>query len=115
MSELIANKKDLFDIILDPDNTENIIITNSCGKEITFEQIAVIPYCDGRRIYCVLKPLCKIDGVGDDEVLIFRLSRRNGKGVITEESNLKLAMEVFDKYRTLWKTEYLESRRKARH
>ena len=57
---------DLLDVLLDQDNKEPIVLMDENGKQMTFEQVAVIPYevRKDKRLYCVLKPLDKIEEIG---------------------------------------------------
>ena len=64
--ELVA--VDLLDVLLDPDNREPLAFVDDDGKVLTFEQVAVIPHDDKngeRQLFTVLKPLDKIEGVGE--------------------------------------------------
>ena len=44
---------------------------NEKGEKISFEQIAVIPLEE--RIFAILKPIEKTEGVGEDEALVFEV------------------------------------------
>ena len=35
---------DILDVLLDQDNKEPIVLVDEAGKQLTFEQVAVIPY-----------------------------------------------------------------------
>ena len=52
---------DILDVILDENNTDELILQNEQGKQIRFEQVSVIPY--NEKIYVILKPIDKIEGV----------------------------------------------------
>ena len=58
-----AKPVDLLDILLDQDNKDPIILMDESGKQLTFEQVAVIPYevRKEKRLYCVLKPVDHIE------------------------------------------------------
>ena len=91
---------DIVDVLLDEDNKDPIILVDGNGKKITFEQIAVIPFND--KLYCVLKPVDKIDGVADDEAIVFYVQEEAGKApVLMVETDEKVAMDVFDEYYNL--------------
>ena len=71
------------------------------GKQMTFEQVAVIPYevRKEKRLYCVLKPLDKIEGIGDDEAIVFLVDTDDkGNSIIRIEEDEEIAIAVFDKY-----------------
>lgn len=91
---------DIIDILLDEDNKDPIVLVDGQGKKLSFEQIAVIPYND--KIYCVLKPIDKIENVQDDEAIVFFVDEQEGKEpVLMVETDEKVAMDVFDEYYNL--------------
>ena len=91
---------DIIDILLDEDNKDPIVLVDGQGKKLSFEQIAVIPY--NNKIYCVLKPIDKIENVQDDEAIVFFVDEQEGKeSVLMVETDEKVAMDVFDEYYNL--------------
>lgn len=91
---------DIIDILLDEDNKDPIVLVDGQGKKLSFEQIAVIP-CNN-KIYCVLKPIDKIENVQDDEAIVFFVDEQEGKEpVLMVETDEKVAMDVFDEYYNL--------------
>lgn len=98
----VENKPvDLLDVLLDQDNKDPIILLDEKGRQITFEQVAVIPYGtdDDKKLYCVLKPLDKIEGINDDEAIVFLVDEdANGNTILKVEDNEEVAISVFDKY-----------------
>lgn len=90
----------ILDILLDEDNKEPIVLVDSEGRKLSFEQIAVIPY--NEKVYCVLKPIDQIDNVADDEAIVFYVDEREGQEpVLLVETDEKVAMDVFDEYYNL--------------
>ena len=92
---------DLLDVLLDQDNKEPIVLMDENGKQMTFEQVAVIPYevRKDKRHYCVLKPLDKIEGIGEDEAIVFLVDTDDqGNSIIKIEEDEEIAIAVFDKY-----------------
>lgn len=92
---------DLLDVLLDQDNREPIVLMDEKGKQLTFEQVAVIPHevRKENRLYVVLKPLDKIDGIGEDEAIVFLVDTDEaGNSVIRVEEDEEIAIAVFDKY-----------------
>lgn len=92
---------DLLDVLLDQDNKEPIVLMDENGKQMTFEQVAVIPYevRKDKRLYCVLKPLDKIEGIGEDEAIVFLVDTDDqGNSIIKIEEDEEIAIAVFDKY-----------------
>ena len=62
-----------YEMIIDPECMDNIVITNSKGTTFEFEQIALIPLHDTG--YAILKPLNpELFNLKDDEPLIFKLN-----------------------------------------
>ena len=92
---------DILDVLLDQDNKEPIVLMDEKGKQITFEQVAVIPYevRKEKRLYCVLKPIDKIEGISEDEAIVFFVdSDDEGNSIIKVEEDEEVAIAVFDKY-----------------
>lgn len=95
------NKVDLLDVLLDQENRDPIVLMDESGKQMTFEQVAVIPYevRKEKRLYCVLKPLDKIEGIADDEAIVFLVDTDDeGNSIIRIEEDEEVAISVFDKY-----------------
>ena len=103
VSKQVEKKKeyrDIIDILLDEDNKDPIVLVDSNGKKLSFEQIAVIPHND--KIYCVLKPIDKIENVQDDEAIVFYVDEKEGQEpTLMVETDEKVAMDVFDEYYNL--------------
>lgn len=59
------------DALYDENNNDAIILLNEKGEEIAFEQIALIPILE--KTYVILKPIQPIEGVGEDEGLVFSI------------------------------------------
>lgn len=59
----------ILDILFDEDNTDPIVLQGGDGRKIAFEQVAVIPMKE--KAYCMLRPLEEVEGVGENEGLIF--------------------------------------------
>lgn len=99
---------DLLDVLLDEDDCDPITLMDSTGKEIDFEQVAVIPHeIEGKRfLFVVLKPLDEIPGIADDEALVFRADTDiRGNTILILEENESIAIDVFDKYYDLLEAE----------
>ena len=91
---------DVLDILLDPDNTDPIIlIDEKNNKKITFEQVAIVPYND--KIYTVLKPVDKIENVADDEAIVFYVDETVKPSVLRVEEDEQTAIKIFDEYYNL--------------
>lgn len=99
-AEKEAQQENILDILLDEDNKDPIVLVDNTGRRLTFEQIAVIPY--NEKIYCVLKPVDKIENVQDDEAIVFFVDEQEGREpVLMVETDEKTAINVFDEYYNL--------------
>ncbi len=88
---------DILDILLDENNDEPISLFDEDDKEIQFEQVAIIPEND--NIYAILKPIDDIDGVNDDEAIVFLVDYdENGNPYLVVEKDEPTAIKIFDKY-----------------
>lgn len=102
MSE--KEKVNAIDAIFDENNTENVVLYNADDEAVEFEQIAIIPLGDSD--YAILKPVVPLDGMTDDEAIVFELSE-------TEDEERQLIMtqdadvidKVFDIYEKLFEEE----------
>jgi len=64
-------EKSVFEQLLDPKDSSNIVIYDEANKPVEFEQIALIPVKE--NVYVILKPVKKMEGVGEDEAIVFAL------------------------------------------
>lgn len=100
---------DLLDVLLDRENRDPILLMDENGRQLAFEQVAVIPYDvqgQDRKLYVVLKPIDKIDGIADDEAVVFVCDTdKAGNTVLRLEENEEVAIDVFDKYYDLLEEE----------
>lgn len=87
---------DLLDVLLDPDNKAPLYMRDGNGRQLAFEQVAVIPR--GSELYCILKPLDRLAGVADDEAIVFRVAKDGGKDILVVEDDEEAAIAVFDEY-----------------
>lgn len=102
---------DLLDVLLDENNTAPIYMYDETGRQLKFEQVAVIPY-GGEDLYCILKPLTELEGIADDEAIVFKIDEdENGEAILRVEANEQIAISVFDQYYNL--VEESEKEKKA--
>lgn len=97
---------DLLDRFLDSNDTDPIVLLDEYGREMRFEQVAVIPHeKNGKKeLYVLLKPLDKIQGIKDDEMIVFVTDTdENGNTVIRVEEDINIWREVYKKYLELLK------------
>lgn len=94
-------KVDLLDVLLDENNTAPIIMYDEKGNALKFDQVAVIPYGE-EDLYCILKPITKIEGIKDDEAIVFLVTEdENGEAVLKVEDREDVAISIFDQYYNL--------------
>lgn len=86
------------DALYDEENNDVIILMNERGEEIAFEQIALIPL--GGATYAILKPVRPLEGVGEDEGLVFaiRTNPENGREYLELIVDEKVIDDVFKIY-----------------
>lgn len=97
----IESHRDLLDMLLDKDNKDPIILMDEKGRMIAFEQVAIIPHDKKgeRTLFVVLKPITEIDGVADDEAIVFYVGAdKNGDMCLRVEDDELIAIEIFNKY-----------------
>lgn len=83
------------DILLDEDNSENIILYGEDGEAIECEQIAIIEL-DGVT-YALLHPL-DAEGLADDEALVFAIDESGDEPLLRLEDNEDIIDAVFEEY-----------------
>ncbi|MBR4271016.1 MAG: DUF1292 domain-containing protein [Clostridia bacterium] len=87
--------------LLDKDNNDPITLYDENEKPVEFEQIAIIPLKD--KLYAILKPLHQMDGVADDEAIVFSFEEDDNSEdqlLVMEESDA-IIDEVFEIYNKL--------------
>lgn len=87
---------DVLDILLDEENDSPITMYNEKDEKVLFEQVAVIPM-DG-KIYAILKPQDEMEGVANDEALVFYVEEREYGSELIVETDEEKAIKVFDEY-----------------
>lgn len=92
------------DALFDENNTGNITLFNEKNEPVEFEQIAIIPLVG--KVYAILKPTAKIDGVKDDEAFVFEVveDEENGDTLKLVEED-KIIDTVFIEYNKLLNTD----------
>ncbi len=96
MAEEIKNP---IDCLYDEDNNDAIVLFNEKGEEIAFEQIALIP--QPTKTYAILKPIKPMEGVGEDEGLVFSIETSNEDNqeylvLVTDEDVIDEVFKVYD-------------------
>ena len=65
----MSNYEKYVDRLFDESNDEKIYVKDNEGKEIEFEQVAVVDFEE--RYYAILHPTGSVEGVNEDEALVF--------------------------------------------
>ena len=98
MSEQMEN--DPIHRLLDPKDNDPIVLYDENDNKVEFEQIALIPLED--RLYAILKPAKKMEGVADDEAIVFSFQEDDEQApVLVVEENDKTIDKVFEIYNQL--------------
>lgn len=88
---------DIIAALLDENNTDPISLYNGDDDLVEFKQIAVIPYDD--RLYCILKPMEHMEGVADDEAVVFYIDQdEDSDDIITMVTDGEIIDAVFNIY-----------------
>ena len=94
------------DMLLDENNNDNIKLFNENNEEIEFEQIALVPI-DGKT-YAILKPAAVMEGVAEDEALVFVIDEVDGEECLVIVEDDKLIDRVFADYYEMLKAEGID-------
>ena len=95
------------DALFDENNNDAIILSNENGEEIAFEQVAIIPISE--TVYAILKPVNPMEGVGEDEGLVFSIEKNEeGEEYLALTVDEDIIDAVFTVYETLVAAEYEE-------
>ena len=86
------NYEKYVDRLFDDNNFEPVVIKDNDGKDVEFDQVAVVDF-EG-SYYAVLAPITKLEGVGEDEVLIFKIDEEKDQLVFLEDE--KIADSIID-------------------
>lgn len=90
--------KDPIAQLLDDKNTENVVLYDTKGKPIEFEQVARIELDEYEEIFVILIPVTKIPGVEEGEGVVFSLDAQNGSlDVVEDQSVIDQVLEAYMK------------------
>lgn len=84
------------EMLMDENNKDNIILLDPDQNEIEFEQVAIIPL--DAKLYAVLKPVTEMEGVADDEALVFGVEEIDGQDCLVMVEDDKIIDDVFKGY-----------------
>ena len=89
MKELTVLQK-----LLDDENCDNVTLYDEEGKELEFEQIALIPL--EAALYAILRPADPMEGLEEDEALVFLIDEEEEMVTLITDEDLGAA--VFREY-----------------
>ncbi len=110
-----AAQVDLLDVLLDKDNKDPITLMDEKGKQLSFEQIAMIVHevKKEKKLFAILKPVDKIEGIGENEAIVFLVDQdKNGNTILKIEEDEDVAIDVFDDYYDLLEEEMTKQKQK---
>ena len=96
-------EKTVIEKLLDENNNDNIILYDENNNQTEFEQVAIIPLND--KLYAILKPATKIEGVNEDEALVFVLEETDDEESLVICDDFKVVDKVFEEYYKLLREE----------
>ena len=99
---------DVLDVLLDEENRDPIVLMDEKGKQLEFEQVAMIVHeVEGEKnLFAILKPISKIDGIADNEAIVFRVDEtEEGSTALVIEQDEEIAIAVFNDYYDLLEKE----------
>ncbi|MEG1751563.1 MAG: hypothetical protein RR140_01120 [Clostridia bacterium] len=89
--------QNILDILLDEDNENPVTLRDENDIKYVFDQVAIITLEE--KLYAILKPVTKIDGVADDEAIAFEIKENAEDDVSLEKvSSEQENIAVFDEY-----------------
>ena len=120
MSKKVENKEevqpvDLLDILLDKENKDPITLMDEKGKQISFEQIAMIVHevKKEKKLFAILKPVDKIEDLNNNDAIVFLVDQdKDGNTVLKIEEDEDVAIDVFDEYYDLLEEEMSKQKEK---
>lgn len=74
------------DRLFDENNDDRIFVKDNDGKEIEFEQVAVVDFEE--HYYAVLHATTPIDGVAEDEALVFLIDEDKDQLIYVEDERV---------------------------
>ena len=87
--------------LLDDENCDNVTLYDEDDNALEFEQIALIPL--GEVLYAILRPATPMEGMAEDEALVFLLDEE--EEMVTLVSDEEVGTAVFREYYKLLEEE----------
>lgn len=99
----MVEERNPIEVLLDENSNEPIVLYDEKDNAVTFEQVAIIPFED--NLYALLKPVDKMEGVAEDEAVVFKFDEdENEAPILTVVTEDKLIDDVFNVYLDLVKS-----------
>lgn len=87
-------EKKFTDILFDEENTDNIFLDDKDGNELELEQVAVVDI--GEKYYAILHPVSAIEGVGEDEALVFEIDEeKDCLKLVSDDDTIEKAFDIY--------------------
>lgn len=94
-------EKSVFEKLFDPEDASNIVLYDENEKPVEFEQIAIIPIKE--EVYAVLRPVEKMEGLDEDQAIVFLLDETNeGEEILNVVDDDETIDLVFDEYEKIF-------------
>ena len=90
--ENVVEEVDAIEQILDENNEDNVILYDENDNPSEFEQCGVIQL--DNTIYAILKPAFEVEGMADDEVLVFEIIEDDNGDMLSVVTDEKIINEV---------------------
>ena len=103
---MAEKEKSPIEILLDQENNENIKLYDEKNNCVEFEQVAIIPIDE--KIYAILRPVAGLEGVGEDEALVFTIEEVDEEDCLVVVDDDTVVDAVFEQYYKLLKEEGVE-------
>ena len=87
------------EMLLDPDDSDPIMLYNEKGEPCKFDQVALIPLDE--KLYVILSPVTPIPGVGENEGLVFSIEEIEDEDTLVLCADPEIIDRVFDVYEAL--------------
>lgn len=94
------------EMLMDENNTDNIILYNEEGNAIEFEQIALVPLGDAN--FAILRPLIDDEDLAEDEALVFAIEDVDGEEALVIVEDDEVVDAVFEEYYDMLRAEGIE-------
>lgn len=93
--------EDAIEKILDDNNQENVILYDEDDNPTEFEQVALIPMED--RVFVLLSPVEKTEGVDADDAFVFEIQNIDGEDYVVGIDDEEVTYNVYKEYYAMLK------------